>query len=154
MTSRHTCSPKASRFVRRHSGKRRGAALVEFALVVPVFTLLLFTCFEFARLNMIRNLMQDAAYYASRHCIVPGATEAEALSEAQRLLGSMGTRGAVIVINDGNGLNENSAAVKVRITVPVSQNAFLTSRFTKDIVLTAESTMRTERYDGYFDAGS
>lgn len=142
---------KCKHVARRQRGRRNGAALVEFAIVVPVFTLLLFTCIEFARLNMIRNLMQDAAYYASRHCIVPGATEEEALAEARRILNAMGTRGATVVINDGNGLDENSAAVKVRITVPIAENALLTSRFTNHIVLTSESVMRTERYDGYYD---
>ena len=136
---------------RRQKKSRAGASLVEFALVLPVFILMLFICIEFARLNMIRNLAQDAAYYASRHCIVPGATEAEAIAEAQRILNSMGTRGATIVINDGQGLDENSASVKVQITVPLAANALLTSRFTNDIVLTSESVMRTERYDGYYD---
>lgn len=131
---------------------RKGAVMVEFALVVPVFILLLFTCIEFTRLNMIRNLMQDAAYYATRHCIVPGATAAEAEAEAMRMLSAMGTQDVSIVINDGNGLDENSSAVSVRITVPIASNALLASQFTGELTLEAESTMRTERYDGFYDA--
>jgi Flp pilus assembly protein TadG len=132
--------------------RKKGAALVEFALVFPVFILIIFTCIEFARLNMIRNMMQDAAYYAARVCIVPGATEAEAEAEANRFLNSMGTRDAQIIINDGEGLDENSSAVSVQIVVPLASNALLTSKFTGQLVLTTEATMRTERYDGFFDA--
>lgn len=131
---------------------RAGATLVEFALVFPVFVLIVFTCFEFSRLNMIRNMMQDAAYYASRRCIVPGATEAEAVAEANRILSAMGTRDAEIIINDGNGLDDDSSSVNVRINIPIASNALLTSKFTGKLVLTAESTMKTERYDGYYDA--
>ncbi|MEM6364127.1 MAG: TadE family protein, partial [Planctomycetota bacterium] len=51
--------------------------------------LLIFGCMELARLNMARNLAQDAAYYAARVAMVPGATEAEARAEANRLMGSL-----------------------------------------------------------------
>ncbi len=135
----------------RSGANRSGAALVEFAFVVPVFVLLLGTCIEFCRLNMIRNLVQDAAYYASRYCIVPGATAEEATAEANRILAAMGTQGATITINDGNGLSDDSDFVKVHISVPVAQNALMATKFTGDITLESESNMRTERYDGYYD---
>lgn len=132
-------------------GRRDGTVLVEFALVVPVFILILFTCFEFCRLNMIRNLAQDAAYYATRHCIVPGATEKEAITEANRILNAMGTRNASITINGGKGIDENSNSVTVEISVPIADNALLASKFTNDVVLTSSTTMKTERYDGFYD---
>lgn len=131
--------------------KRRGAVLVEFALVLPTFILIVFTCFEFARLNMLRNLMQDAAYYASRACIVPGATESEASAEAMRILSSMGARDVSILVNDGAGLDDSSTDITVRIEIPISSNALLTSKFTGNMILEAEATMRTERYDGFYD---
>ncbi|MFN3189313.1 MAG: TadE/TadG family type IV pilus assembly protein [Aureliella sp.] len=152
LPSRSKGSKRSKRLAKREN--RTGAVLVEFALVVPVFVLMLVTCIEFCRLNMIRNLMNDAAYYASRHCIVPGATEAEATAEANRILAAMGTQGANISINNGAGLDENSPTVSVRITVPVSQNVLLASQFTGNLTLETEATMKTERYDGFYDASS
>ena len=70
---------------------RDGATSVEFALVAPVFFLMVFICLEFIRLNMIRNLTQDAAYFAARRSMVPGATREEALAEANQVLGMMFT---------------------------------------------------------------
>ncbi|MEM7477199.1 MAG: TadE/TadG family type IV pilus assembly protein [Planctomycetota bacterium] len=137
---------------RRHASSRCGASLVEFAFVVPVFVVILFSCLEFARLNMIRNLVQDAAYYSCRHCFVPGATEQEAIDEATRILDAMGTQGVSVTINDGNGLDENSDEITVRITVPIGDNALIVSQFTNEMEIVAETTMRTERYDGYYDA--
>ena len=138
----------------RGLAKRTGAVLVEFALVAPVFLLILFICIEFCRLNMIRNLTQDAAYFATRHCMVPGATAQEAEDEANRILGGMGTRGAVIVINDGAGLDEDSPEVKVQITVPVVENALFAPKFTGNINFSAVTSMKTERYDGFYDSDS
>ena len=143
--------PRRNRRLRKKNQSRDGAVLVEFAFVFPLFILIVFTCIEFARLNMIRNMMQDAAYYSARACIVPGATESEAEAEAARFLSSMGTRDAQVIINDGAGLDENSAFVNVRIEVPIASNALLASKFTGDLVLSAEATMRTERYDGFYD---
>jgi Flp pilus assembly protein TadG len=126
---------------------------VEFAFVAPVFILIVFICIEFCRLNMIRNLTQDAAYYATRHCMVPGATAAEAQQEANRILSAMGTRGAEVVINNNEGIDEDSSEVIVQITVPIGENALFAPKFTGNMDFSATTTMRTERYDGFYDAG-
>jgi Flp pilus assembly protein TadG len=139
---------------RRKTSNRTGAVLVEFAMVIPIFLLIVFTCIEFCRLNMIRNLVQDAAYYASRQCIVPGATSAEAQAEANRILSFMGTRGAIIVINNGAALTESSNEVSVQITVPIAQNALFAPRFITYPNFQATARMRTERYEGFYDGGS
>ncbi|MEM7312244.1 MAG: TadE/TadG family type IV pilus assembly protein [Planctomycetota bacterium] len=135
----------------RKKNRRRGAALVEFALVVQLFFAITLICIEFVRLNMIRNLVQDAAYFGARYAMVPGATSAEATSEAERILAVMGTKGATITINDGAGIDDNSDAVTVSISVPVSENALLVPTFTKNAYIEAEAEIRTERYDGYYD---
>ncbi|MEM7477387.1 MAG: TadE family protein [Planctomycetota bacterium] len=142
---------KPRRLRRRDRSNRDGASLVEFAFAVPIFVTSLFACMEFARLNMIRNLVQDAAYFSCRYCMVPGATESEAISEANRILDAMGTNGAQVIINEGNGLSDDSDEITVRITVPISQNALIVSKFTNQTDFVAESRMRTERYDGFYD---
>ncbi len=130
---------------------RSAATLVEFALVVPIFILLLFGCLEFARLNMIRNLVQDAAYFACRDCFVPGATEQEAIDEANRILNAMGTQGANVIINGGDGLSDSDNDITVRIEVPMSQNSLIIAKFSGQVNMVAECTMKTERYDGFYN---
>lgn len=112
---------------------------------------MIFASIEFSRLSMIRNLTQDAAYFAARHAMVPGATSAEAIDEANRILGFMNTKGAVININENEELDDDTNLVSVTITVPVAENSFLIPKFTNDIEFSATATMRTERYDGYYD---
>lgn len=132
-------------------GNREGLATLEFALVAPAFFIMIFASIEFSRLSMIRNLTQDAAYFAARHAMVPGATSAEAIDEANRILGFMNTKGAVISINENEELDDDTNLVSVTITVPVAENSFLIPKFTNDIEFSATATMRTERYDGYYD---
>ena len=140
-----------SLFSRKKRQRREGATSVEFALVAPVFFLLVFICVEFIRLNMIRNLTNDAAYFAARTSMVPGATVEEATAEAERVLGFMFTQGAEITINDGGVLDRDAREVTVEINVPMDENSFLVPRFTSQVEFNSRVTMRTERYDGFFD---
>ena len=133
------------RKTRWYIGQRRGATTVEFAIAAPVFLLLVFTCIEFCRLNMIRNLAQDAAYFAARECMVPGATVEEAEAVVNRMLGGLGTRGVQITVNGGAGLNDDSERVTVEVRVPIGQNAIVAPKFTKQLEFVAVSNFRTER---------
>ncbi len=50
----------------------RGQALVEFALVLPLFVLLLLAIFDFGRVIWARNVLENAARESARQAIVHG----------------------------------------------------------------------------------
>ncbi len=77
---------------------RRGATLVEFALVVPILFLLFFAAVEFARVAMIRHTVDNAVYEAARVAIIPGATQDEAIREARKLLNAVGIQAPSITV--------------------------------------------------------
>jgi len=131
--------------------KRFGATAVEFAIVAPVFLMMMFACMEFIRLNMIRNLVQDAAYFAARDAMVPGATTEEATAAAEQILSYMNTQGAVISINDGAGVQEDSESVTVSITVPFAENSLFIPSFSSELNISSTAEMNTERYSGFYD---
>lgn len=54
--------------------RERGQALVEFALVFPLFMLLLLAVFDFGRVIWVHNMVQNAAREAARYAIVHGGT--------------------------------------------------------------------------------
>jgi Flp pilus assembly protein TadG len=54
----------------RHTGKRRGAVLVEAALVLPVFFAIFFGLLEYGRLVMVRQLLDNAAREGARLAVV------------------------------------------------------------------------------------
>ena len=123
---------------------RRGATAVEFAIVAPIFFLLLLASFEFSRLNVLRHTADNAAYEAARNAMVPGATAAEAIAKANSILRVVGTRGARVTINP-TALGPEVDSINVRIDIPLSQNGWVVPRFTRGSTLTAQSTLRTER---------
>lgn len=127
----------------RH-GRRTGATAVEFAIAAPIFFLFLTASFEFARLNVMRHTADNAAYEAARHAIVPGATAAEAVAKATRILNIVGTRGARVTVNPPV-LGPDVEQVNVTIEAPLSQNGWITPRVTRSKTIRATSTLRTER---------
>ena len=107
---------------------------------------------------MIESLAQNAAYEAARHVIVAGASKTEAQNEANRILGYLGTRNAVITVTPRDQLgtaqstiDEDTATVSVNVRVPMEQNVIYLNRFTKNVVIEKETVLTTERYSGYYD---
>jgi len=121
--------------------------MVEFAIVANVLFLVTFTCIEFARVNMIRNLTQDAAYFAARIAMVPGASSNDAVAEANRIMSSMITNGYTV---DVNALDDESEGVAVTVRVQLDQVALFVPRFTAGGVIESTARMKTERYAGFF----
>jgi Flp pilus assembly protein TadG len=129
---------------------RRGAAVVEFAVVSSVFFAIVLACIQFNRVNMIRNLMQDAAYFAARKAMVPGALMQDAVNEANAILALAGTQGATVTVNGGTELSRTSSQVSVTITVPLKDNAAYVP-YMKNQTLSTTATMKTERYDKFYN---
>lgn len=129
------------------AAKRDGATLVEFAIVCNVLLLTIFMCMELARMNMARNLAQDAAYYAARTAIVPGATSDEAVQEAETIMQSLFSSGYEVECTE---IDDDSEEVTVTVSVDLDDVAFFTPMFLGNVQLTSTATMQTERYNGFF----
>jgi Flp pilus assembly protein TadG len=136
--------PRAESRKPRARLKCRGAAAVEFAIVAPIFFVLVIAAFEFGRLNVIRHTADNAAYEAARRAMVPGATAAEASTEAQRILRTVGTRGAKVSVTPAT-LGPEVDRITVTVDVPMNENGWITPRFTRSTTIRATSTLRTER---------
>ncbi|MEM7782774.1 MAG: TadE/TadG family type IV pilus assembly protein [Planctomycetota bacterium] len=137
--------------MKRFRKNRNGVTAVEFAVVAPVFLLMIFTCLEFIRVNMIRDLVKDASYFAARNAMVPGATAEECEEIANGILSFMSVRSATVTINDGNEINDSTNLVEVRIDVPLNQNLIFLSNFAGDAVVSSTVEMKSERYSGFFE---
>ncbi len=129
-----------------HFRERRGAIIVEFAICAPLFFLVVLALFEFSWLNVVRHTADNAAYEASRVAMVPGATANEAIAEAERIMGVVGTRGATVTVEPATILPETNQ-VTVRVAVPIDQNALLAPRFVGGRRIETKSTLRTERVE-------
>lgn len=121
--------------------------MVEFAIVANVMFLMVLTCMEFARLNMVRNLVQDAAYFAARQVIVPGATADEGVAEAHRVMGSMLSSGYTV---DVSSLDFGATEVSVTVSVDLDHVALFVPMFLQSTVLESTAKIKTERYEGFY----
>jgi Flp pilus assembly protein TadG len=126
--------------------RRRGAVTVEFALVCPIFFLVVSGTIEYARVHILRHSADDAAYEAARFGMVPGATVAEVETMAQSLLSSARIESATIAVTP-DPLSDAAEQITVDIQVPVAANSWLVPRFCDGLVIHGTSTLRTVRYN-------
>lgn len=125
------------------SSPRRGALTVEFALVAPLVFLVVFGAVEFARLNMLVNSMENAAYEGARRGIVPGATVAAVKAQAEQILQAVGAVSATVTVSPAVITNQ-TPYVTVTIQLPLNDNAWVSPRFTKNAILTRSCTLNRE----------
>lgn len=145
---RRISQPAVSRRARRNGDSRFGASAVEFAIIANILLIMILTCMEFARMNMVRNLSQDAAYFAARSAIVPGATSAEAVAEADSVMLSMLSNGYDVQVSD---LDEDATEVTVTVSVDLGEVALFAPYFLPSTDFQSVATMRTERYDHFYE---
>lgn len=140
---------------------RDGATAVEFAMIAPAFLFVVFCSIEFARMSMIRNLAQTAAYEGSRFAMMEGATEGDSQKEAERVLARLGTQGATVETTfepdfdaDGN-VSEPKAWVTTSVEIPLSENTWIfPSAVFSGRFMSTETRLRSERYRGFYDGQS
>ncbi|MEL6108390.1 MAG: TadE/TadG family type IV pilus assembly protein [Planctomycetota bacterium] len=139
---------KRNRRHRIRKKQRSGTTAVEFAIVANIFFVMIFTCMEFARMNMVRNLSQDAAYFAARHAMVPGATEAEAIQAADEVMSMMVSGGYTVDVGE---LGSDADDVTVTVTVDFDDVALFAPKFLPNTQIQSVARVYSERYDGFFE---
>src|SRR5262249_3544029 len=115
---------------------RRGAAVVEFALIAPVIVFLIIGMFEMSRGIQVKQALSDAARRACRKAITPGVSTATAKSDATDVVKDIGFTPSnvnVEVLVNGGTTDASGAArgdkVSVRVWVPVSKTFWLSTLF-------------------------
>jgi len=142
--SRSHAPPKTRRAARR---RRRGATVVEFAIVAPLLFLFIFAMIEFGRMVMVEQILTNGAREGARRGILEQSTAAEVETLVSDYLTESSISGATVTVSPGNfhqvGFGD---PVTVSVSVPYSQVSWLpTPRFLGGTNLTAQSVMRGER---------
>jgi hypothetical protein len=75
--SRRAVGPDSSGSPQSRPNRRRGAAVVEFAVIAPLFFMMVFGIIEFGRALMVQQILTNASREGARRAIVEGATESE-----------------------------------------------------------------------------
>ena len=132
---------------------RRGAAAVEFAIIAPVFFLLILGMIEIGRGVMVQQIITNASREGARLAVLPGTTSQEVVDRIDGILTSSGINGATTQIlgEDGNAISPQNATygevIKVVVTIPFSSVTWLPGgdKYLAGKDLTASTTMRGER---------
>lgn len=152
-SSRNVSRKRRGATVRNASGrarprKRRGAAAVEFAIVAPVFLLMIFGLIEFGRLVMVQQVITNASREGARAGVLDGATTANVQEVVEDYLETAAISGATI---DVTPTPPSSAGfgqpVTVNVSVAFDNVSWMPSPFfLKDATLTSTTVMRRESF--------
>ncbi len=152
---------KAERFCpgrSRSPEPRRGAAMVEMALVLPIFVTVMLGIVEFGRGFMVANLVTNAAREGARQAIMYGSTNQQVTDKVRDFVtGTVNVEnddvGVVITITpaEGNSTvgNEVSGAqsqdlITVRVEVPFDKVSYIPGSFLEGKTLAGVVAMRRE----------
>lgn len=137
---------KLHKLCRSYRKNRRGAAVVEFAIIAPIFILLLFGIIEFGRMVMVQQLLTNASREGARKAILDGATTAEVTMIVQDYLNNSSIQNAsVTVAPDPPSDAAFGDPVTVSVSVPFSQVSWLPSpMYLGGTTLSASTVMRRE----------
>jgi Flp pilus assembly protein TadG len=141
-----TAKDKLERPCRLYRRKRRAAAAVEFAVVAPVFFLLVFGMIEYGRMVMVEQIITNASREGARAAVLDGATTASVTSAVNGYLASGSISGATVTVSpDPPTSAQYGDPVTVTVSIPFSQVSWLPSpMYLGATTLTQATVMRRE----------
>ena len=128
---------------------RRGAALVEFAVVAPLFFATIFSIVEFGRLVMVEQIMTNAAREGARRAVLEQSTASEVEAAIAGYLDSTSIPGATVTVSPSDlsraGFGE---PIRVTVSVPYGDVSWLPASWLfRESSITASSVMCAERLE-------
>ena len=132
---------------RRNRSRRRGATLVEFAIVAPLLFLLILGMLELGRMVMVEQFLTHAAREGARRGILEQATASDVETVVADYLSGGTISGTTITVSPTELTDIGSRdPVSVSISVPYDQVSWLPAPwFLSGVTLSGNCVMRGER---------
>jgi Flp pilus assembly protein TadG len=137
---------KLTKVFRSGRKKRRGTAVVEFAIVAPLFFLLVFGMIEYGRMVMVQQIITNASREGARQAVLDGTTSSEVKTTVDTFLTNVSVAGATVTITpDPLSDADFGDPVTVRVSIDFDQVSWLPSpMFLGETNLSATTVMRRE----------
>jgi hypothetical protein len=137
---------KLERVYRLCRKKRRAAAAVEFAVVAPLFFLLVFGMVEYGRMVMVQQIITNGSREGARVAVLDGAATEEVASAVAIYLESASISGAEVSISPNPPSSAGyGEAVTVVVSIGFDQVSWLPSpMYLGGNTMTATTVMRRE----------
>jgi Flp pilus assembly protein TadG len=124
--------------------RRRGAAVVEFAVCIPVLMLIVLGSIEAAHSIFLRQGLSAAAYEGIRVAIEPRSLQADAVSQAQSVLDARFIRDSKIVFSKDIQSTPRGEKIAIEVSAPISSNSPFIGRVIADRIITVRTVMVKE----------
>ncbi len=134
----------------KHSSKSRGAVLIEFAIVAPLFLLLLFAMIEFGWIIQSRQAIAHASREGARYLALKGSSINQAETLAMNNLENAGLKIEHITFSGYDSdpaCKKNTSEVSMEIQAPIDKLSLTGdpfNMFTKNKFITIKVVMRKE----------
>jgi Flp pilus assembly protein TadG len=140
---------KLQRPCRLFRRNRRATAAVEFAVVAPIFLLLVFGMIEYGRMVMVYQVLTNASREGARVAVLDGATTASVTAQVNTYLSNGTITGATVTVTPNPpSTAEFGDPVTVTVSIPFSQVSWLPSpMYLGGKTLTSSTVMRRETMD-------
>ena len=133
---------------RRKKRQRRGAAAVEFAIVAPLFIMLVFGMIEFGRMVMVQQVITNASREGARRAVVDASTieDVRDVVEKYSASSSITVPRENITINPDPAVTANGDPITVSVSLPFADISWLpTPQFLESYNLQAVTVMRRDK---------
>jgi TadE-like protein len=132
----------------RSGPPRLGAAATEFAIVAPLFFLLVIGMIELGRGLMVEQILINASRVGARQAITVGATNSEVQTAVEDYATSVAVPSVSVNVTPDPASASAGTMVTVTTSVPFNNVSWLPSPwFLGGRTLTAASTMRKEGFE-------
>ena len=137
---------KLEKLCRKCRSDRRGSAVVEFAVVAPLFITMVFGMIEYGRMVMVQQMLTNAAREGARVGVLDGATTASVQSSVTTYLSNASISGSTVTVNPSPPSSAGyGQPVTVTVTIPFASVSWIPApMFLSGKTLTAKSVMRRE----------
>ena len=107
---------------RGRNRRRRGAALVEFAICIPFLTLIVLASMEATNYIFLRQALVQSAYEGVRVAINPQSNRAAAVTRINEVLAGRNVNGATIAFAPDPDSADRGDDIVVTVAAPSNQN--------------------------------
>jgi Flp pilus assembly protein TadG len=133
---------------RRRKQGRRGAAATEFALVAPIFFLMVIGFIEFGRAMMVQEVLINASRVGARMASTTGSTTTAVQSAVTSYASSVAVPNVSVTVSPDPATATAGTAITVTATVPFNKVSWMHAPwFLGGTTLHANSQMRKEGYE-------
>lgn len=129
----------------KHRHHRCGAAIVEMAMTLPVFALIVLASIEASSMIFLKQSLEITAYEGARIAIVPGSNSGNVLAGCQQILLARGVVvDSIAVAPSDFDRQPYGTPIRVEVTAKCVDNSLTSAWFYVGKSISADVTMMKE----------